>query len=120
MRIENVVGIQAVRLAVTVGAVAAAPVLLVAGAPVLRRILRRYYLEDGSGLVSKEDGWVSPAYFVATNAVVRALCWPSDYVLRNQYRGGGLLLRPADLDVRQLRAHRPEGQDIQPVTDDVE
>ncbi len=87
MRIESVVGIQAVRLTVTVGAVAVAPVLLVAGAPLRRRMLHRYYREDAPGLVSKEDGWVSPAYFVVTNAVVRALCWPSEYVLRR--------LRPA-------------------------
>lgn len=82
MRMENVVGIQAVRLAVTLGAVATAPVLLAAGAPVLRCMLRGYYCGDGPGLVSKEDGWVSPAYFVATNAVVRALCWPLEYALR--------------------------------------
>jgi len=50
-------------------------------------MLRRYDREDGSGLVSKEDGWVSPGYFVVTNVVVRALCWPSEYVLRR--------LRPA-------------------------
>lgn len=87
MQIENVARIHAVRLAVTVGAVVAAPVLLVAGTPFLRRMLRRYYREDGPGLVSKEDGWVSPGYFVVTNVVVRALCWPSEYVLRR--------LRPA-------------------------
>lgn len=87
MRIENVVRVQAVRLAVTVGAVAAAPVLFVSGTPMRRRMLRRYYREDGPGIVSKEDGWVSPGYFVVTNVVVRALCWPSDYVLRR--------LRPA-------------------------
>lgn len=83
MRIESVVGVQAVRLAVTVGAIVIAPVLLGAGTP----LRRRYFREDGPGLVSKEDGWVSPRYFVVTNAVVRALCWPSDYVLRR--------LRPA-------------------------
>ncbi|MET8438099.1 hypothetical protein ABZV61_36240 [Streptomyces sp900116325] len=66
MRIESVVEIQAVRLAVTVGAIVVAPVLLVAGAPLRRRMLRRYYREDGPGLVSKEDGWVSPGYFVVT------------------------------------------------------
>lgn len=82
MRIENVAGVQAVRLAVTVGAVIVAPVLLVAGTPLRRRLLRRYYREDGPGLVSKKDGWVSPGYFVVTNAVVRALCWPSEYALR--------------------------------------
>ncbi|MFJ6784389.1 hypothetical protein [Streptomyces yangpuensis] len=87
MRIEGVIGIQAVRLAVTVSAIVIAPVLLVAGTPLQRRMLRRYYREDGPGLVSKEDGWVSPWYFVVTNAVVRALCWPTDYVLRR--------LRPA-------------------------
>lgn len=59
MRIESVARIQAVRLAVTVGAVIAAPVLFVAGTPLRRRMLRRYYREDGSGLVSKEDGWVT-------------------------------------------------------------
>lgn len=46
------------------------------------RVLRHYYREDGPGLVSEEDGWVSPGYFVVTNAVARALCRPSDYVLR--------------------------------------
>lgn len=87
MRIESVARIQAVRLAVTVGAVVVAPVLLVAGTPLRRRMLRRYYREDRPGLVSKEDGWVSPGYFVVTNVVVRALCWPSECVLRR--------LRPA-------------------------
>jgi hypothetical protein len=87
MRIENVAGVHAVRLAVTVGAVVVAPVLLVAGTPLRRRLLRRYYRKDGPGLVSKEDGWVNPGYFVVTNAVVRALCWPSEYALRR--------LRPA-------------------------
>ncbi|MET8274015.1 hypothetical protein ACWD7C_24375 [Streptomyces sp. NPDC005134] len=82
MRIESVVGIQAVRLAVTVGAVVVAPVLLVAGTPLRRRMLRRYYREDAPGLVSKENGWVSPGYFVVTNVVVRTLCWPSEYVFR--------------------------------------
>lgn len=87
MRIESVARIHAIRLGVTVSAVVAAPVLLVAGTPLLRRMLRRYYREDGPGLVSKEDGWVSPGYFVVTNVVVRALCWPSEFVLRR--------LRPA-------------------------
>ncbi|MFB8039535.1 hypothetical protein ACFC5Z_42965 [Streptomyces sp. NPDC056004] len=82
MRIESVVRIQAVRLAVSVGAVVAAPVLLMAGAPLRHRMLRGCYREDGPGLVSKEDSWVSPGYFVATNLVVRALCWPSEYVLQ--------------------------------------
>ncbi|MGW0694938.1 hypothetical protein [Streptomyces sp. NPDC002738] len=86
MQIESVVGIQAVRLAVTVGAVVVAPVLLVAGTPLRRRMLRRYYREEGAGLVSKESGWVSPGYFVVTNVVVRTLCWPSDYVLRRLRR----------------------------------
>lgn len=79
---ENAARIHVVRLAVTVGAVLAAPVLVVAGTPLLQRVLRRYYREDGPGLVSKEDGWVSPGYFVVTNVLVRALCWPSEYVLR--------------------------------------
>lgn len=87
MRTENVLGIQAVRLAVTVAAIVVAPVLVVAGGPLRRRLLRHYHREDGPGLVGKEDGWVSPGYFVVTNAVVRGLCRPSDYVLRR--------LRPA-------------------------
>jgi hypothetical protein len=87
MRMENVLRVQAFRLAVTVGAVIAAPVLFVAGTPMRRHMLRRYYREDGPGIVSKEDGWVSPGYFVVTNVVVRALCRPSGYVLRR--------LRPA-------------------------
>lgn len=82
MRIDSVVGVQAVRLAVTVGALVVAPVLLVAGTLLRRWLLRRYYREDGPGPVSKEDGWVSSGYLVVTNAVVRALCWPSEYVLR--------------------------------------
>lgn len=87
MRIEGVARTHAVRLGVTVGAVVAAPVLLVAGTPLLRRMSLRHYSEDGPGLVSKEDGWVSPGYFVVTNVVVRALCRPSEFVLRR--------LRPA-------------------------
>lgn len=87
MRIESVARIHAVRLAVTVGAVVVAPVLLVAGTQLRRRMLLRYYREDRPGLVSKKDGWVSPGYFVVTNVVVRALCWPSECVLRR--------LRPA-------------------------
>lgn len=79
---ESVVRIQAVRLAVSVGAIVVAPVLLVAGAPLRHRMLRSYHREDGPGLVSKEDGWVSPGYFVVTNMVVRALCRPSEYVLQ--------------------------------------
>lgn len=84
MRTESVVGIQAVRLAVTVGAVVVAPVLLVAGTPLRHRMLSRYCREGGPVLVSKEDGWVSPGYFVVTNVVVRALCWPSECVLRRR------------------------------------
>lgn len=75
------------RLAVTAGAVVAAPVLFVAGTSLCRRMLCRHCGEGGPGLVSKEDGWVSPAYFVVTNVLVRALCRPSAYVLRR--------LRPA-------------------------
>lgn len=82
MQLESVLRVQGVRLAVTVGAVAAAPVLVVVGGPLRRRLLRRHYREDGPGLMRKEDGWVSPVYFVVTNVVVRALCLPSEYVLR--------------------------------------
>ncbi|MEE4488695.1 hypothetical protein [Streptomyces sp. BE230] len=81
MRIESAVRIQAVRIAVTIGAVVAAPVLLFAGASLRRRMLSRYYRKGGPGLVSKEDGWVSAGYFLVTNAVVRALCRPSEYAL---------------------------------------
>ncbi|MFD8644505.1 hypothetical protein ACFV14_29875 [Streptomyces zaomyceticus] len=81
MRTENVFRIQLVRLAVTAGAIAASPFLLVVGGLVRRRMLRRHYGENGPGFACKEDGWVSPGYFFITNVVVRALCLPSEYVL---------------------------------------
>lgn len=82
MRVGNVAGSHAVRFGVTVGAVAVAPLLLVAGGPVRYRLLRHLYREDGPGLVDKEPCWVSPWYFVVNNALVLALCWPSKYVLQ--------------------------------------
>ncbi|MFJ8129333.1 hypothetical protein [Streptomyces hydrogenans] len=86
MRIENRLGIHAVRCAVTVGSLLLAPVLLVAGAPLRGRLWRRTG-EHGRGLVAKEEGWVSPAYFVVTNAVFQTLCVPSEYVLRRRRPG---------------------------------
>ncbi|GHJ91390.1 hypothetical protein SNE510_09090 [Streptomyces sp. NE5-10] len=86
MRIENGLGIHAVRCAVTVGSLLLAPVLLVAGDP-LRRRLWRHTGEHGRGLVAKEEGWVSPVHFVVTNAVFRSLCGPSAYVLRRRRPG---------------------------------
>lgn len=80
MRRENVVRIQAVRLAVTVGAVVAAGVLLAAGALLCRRVFRCCFREVGPRFVSKEDGWVGPGYFVVTDVVVRVLCRPPKYV----------------------------------------
>jgi hypothetical protein len=44
-------------------------------------MLSRCYLKGGPDLVSKEDGWVGAGYFVVTNAVVRSLWRPSEYVL---------------------------------------
>ncbi|MFD7966302.1 hypothetical protein ACFV5J_36510 [Streptomyces zaomyceticus] len=81
MRTENVFRIQLVRLTATAGAIVASPLLLVAGGLWRRRMLRRHYGENGPGFAGKEDGWVSPGYFVVTNVVVRALCLPSEYVL---------------------------------------
>lgn len=83
---ESVARIRAVRLAVTVGAIVVAPVLLVAGTPLHSRMLRRSYRQDGPGLVSKEDGYVSAGYFVVTNVVVQVLCWPSEYLLQRLRR----------------------------------
>ncbi|MFB8045669.1 hypothetical protein ACFC8F_30750 [Streptomyces hydrogenans] len=84
MRIGNGIGIHAVRCAVTVGALLLAPVLLATGAPLRRRLWRRHQGEHGRGFVAKEEGRVSPAYFVVTNAVFRTLCGPSEYVLRRR------------------------------------
>lgn len=81
MRVESTIQIHAVRFGVTVGALIAAPVLLLMGGLLRRRYLLHSYREHGPGLLSKEDGWVSASYFVVTNAVVRWLCWPSERVL---------------------------------------
>ncbi|MFD4157058.1 hypothetical protein ACFWR4_30465 [Streptomyces hydrogenans] len=54
------------------------------GAPLRRRLWRRHQGEHGRGFVAKEEGRVSPAYFVVTNAVFRTLCGPSEYVLRRR------------------------------------
>ncbi|MEV1069610.1 hypothetical protein [Streptomyces sp. NPDC050263] len=81
MQVESFAGIQAVRLGATLGAVLAAPVLLVAGAPLRHRYLRHVYRDGGPGLLDKERGWVSVGYFVVNNAVVRALCRPSEQLL---------------------------------------
>ncbi len=69
------------RLCATVGGLALAPILLVAGGPLLRCYLRYVYSERGRGLVDKERGWVNPGWYVVHNPVVRWLTWPSEQVM---------------------------------------
>jgi hypothetical protein len=69
-----------------VGAVLAAPVLLVVGAPLRHRYLRHVCRDGGPGLLDKERGWVSIGYFVVNNVVVRGLCWPSERLATRRVR----------------------------------
>ncbi|MEU6623354.1 hypothetical protein ABZ926_21645 [Streptomyces litmocidini] len=39
--------------------------------------MRHLYRDEGPGLLSKEEGWVHPGYWVVTNGLVRALTWPT-------------------------------------------
>ncbi|MFF3684469.1 hypothetical protein [Streptomyces sp. NPDC002187] len=82
MRVENDAQSLAIRLGVTALALAASPVLLLVGGPLRRQYLRHAYRDDSRALVCKEEGWVRPAYFVATNSVLRLLCWPTEQLLR--------------------------------------
>ncbi|MDI3419017.1 hypothetical protein [Streptomyces luteolus] len=67
-----------VAMAVSLAAVAVAPVLLVAGDPLRHLYLRHVVYRPGAPPVSdKRGGWVSVHWFVLTNPVVRALCRPS-------------------------------------------
>ena len=76
---------QTLRAAVWIGAVAAAPLLLLAGGPAYDRYVRYLCREDGPGLLDKRRGWVHPGYWVVMNGLVRALTWPT--------RRGGLRAR---------------------------
>ncbi|KQX59517.1 MULTISPECIES: hypothetical protein [unclassified Streptomyces] len=68
---------MALRCGIWVGATLTAPLLLVAGGPAYDRLLRHLYREEGPGLLSKEENWVHPGYWVVTNPLVRALTWPT-------------------------------------------
>ncbi len=87
----------ALRCGVWVGAILTAPLLLVAGGPAHDRLMRHLYRPGGPGLLSKEDGWVHPAYWIVTNGLVQALTWPTR-------RGGPLRAR----DGRRSRPTRPD------------
>ncbi|ALC22196.1 hypothetical protein ACH46N_15995 [Streptomyces pristinaespiralis] len=89
MRVENTTRALALRLGVTALALAASPVLLLAGGPLRRQYLRHAYRSGTRGLVCKEEGWVRPAYFVATNSALRVLCLPSERLL-GKIRHAGL------------------------------
>ncbi|MFB7374761.1 hypothetical protein ACFC0D_33530 [Streptomyces sp. NPDC056222] len=67
----------ALRCGIWIGAVLTAPLLLVAGGPAYERFMRHLCREEGPGLLSKEEGWVHPGYFVVTNGLVLALTWPT-------------------------------------------
>ncbi|MER5737613.1 MULTISPECIES: hypothetical protein [unclassified Streptomyces] len=67
----------ALRCGVWVGAALTAPLLLVAGGPAYERLMRHLCRDEGPGLLSKEEGWVHPGYWVVTNGLVRALTWPT-------------------------------------------
>lgn len=73
----------ALRCGISIGAVLTAPLLLVAGGPAYERFMRHLCRDEGPGLLSKEEGWVHPGYFVVTNGLVLALTWPT--------RRGGML-----------------------------
>ncbi|MEU9864187.1 hypothetical protein AB0D99_25260 [Streptomyces sp. NPDC047971] len=78
----------ALRGGIWIGAVLTAPLLLVAGGPMYERFKRHLYRSEGRGLLSKEEGWVHPGYFVVTNSLVLALTWPTrrDGLLRTVLR----------------------------------
>ncbi|MFE8938773.1 MULTISPECIES: hypothetical protein [unclassified Streptomyces] len=65
----------ALRAGITIGAVLTAPLLLLAGGFAYDRLVRHVYRDGGP--YSKEEGWVHPAYFVTTNALVRTLTRPT-------------------------------------------
>lgn len=77
MRTHETAKITATRFGVAVAAVVASPVLLVAGAPLRSRYLRRIHREGAPALVDKEHGYVSVHYLVVTSAIVDRLCRPS-------------------------------------------
>ncbi|MER7908433.1 hypothetical protein [Streptomyces sp. NPDC096068] len=77
----------ALRCGITLAAALTAPLLLVGGFA-YDRLVHRLYRGEGPGPYSKEEGWVRPEYFVVTNALVRALTWPTR-------RDGMLRRRPA-------------------------
>lgn len=84
------------RVCATVGGIGLAPILLVAGGPLLRCYLRYVYSDGGPGLVDKERGWVNPGWYAVHNVVVRCLIWPSEQVM-------------ARLDRRRPTWHRQDG-----------
>ncbi|MFD0405364.1 hypothetical protein [Kitasatospora sp. NPDC127116] len=60
--------VRAARLGATFVGVVPAPVLFVAGAPLLHRLMRR--MLRGDGFFDKRRGWVHPAYFLVHNRLV--------------------------------------------------
>ncbi|MFF5785907.1 hypothetical protein ACFY8P_13200 [Streptomyces sp. NPDC012693] len=80
--------IRAVQALITLAALVASPVLLLAGAPIRRRYLRHIYRDGAPLLVDKPRGWVSIHYFVVTHSLLNALCRPTGLLARLSPRRG--------------------------------
>ncbi|MGW8360047.1 hypothetical protein ACWGK1_05700 [Streptomyces wedmorensis] len=87
MRVDEPMKLSLTRALVPVAIIAAAPVLLVAGAPIRRRYLRHVYREDAPAVVDKAGGRVSVHYFVLSSRLLQWLCAPSEALTRAG-RGG--------------------------------
>ncbi|MBP5934134.1 hypothetical protein [Streptomyces scabiei] len=80
MRIDGTAKVTAVRTGVALAAVIASPLLLVAGAPLRSRYLRRIYRDGAPPPVDKEHGQVGVHYIAVTSAIAQWLCVPSQAV----------------------------------------
>ncbi|MFC8759833.1 hypothetical protein ACFUAG_03745 [Streptomyces sp. NPDC057193] len=80
--------LRAVQALITLAALVASPVLLLAGAPIRRRYLRHISRDGAPLLVDKPRGWVSVHYFVVMHPLLDALCRPTEWLARLFARRG--------------------------------
>ncbi|KOG36121.1 MULTISPECIES: hypothetical protein [Streptomyces] len=87
MRVDEPMKPTLTRVLIPVAIIIAAPILLVAGAPIRRRYLRHVYGEAAPAVVDKANGRVSIHYFVLSSRLLDWLCAPTE-ALSRLGRGG--------------------------------
>ncbi|WNO70648.1 hypothetical protein [Streptomyces sp. AM8-1-1] len=87
MRVDQTLNVTLARAFVPMAIIVAAPVLLVAGAPIHRRYLRHVHRDDAPALVDKPMGRVSVHYFVVNSRLLHWLCLPTETLSRRARAG---------------------------------